>query len=172
MGFRTSPFHLLPEKRACWAALSPLGPPGARGRHTEPRTAGWEPGQAPPPPSPRPPKRAPAPSDWGWAWGFQDPGRGNSAVCWLRLETSPRGAPSLPAGLRGRPNPPRRGSWLRCGAEVGLALEGRLWLNSGDPGSSVGGPAGSGRLGRFHSAFLRSRALAEIRCPKSLIAAK
>lgn len=134
--------------------------------------AGWEPGQVPTPHPPCPPKRALAPSDWGWDWGSQDSGRGNSAVCWLRLETSPRGAPSRPPGLRGRPNPSRRGSRFCRWAEVVLILRGLVSAKLGGDRSLACWPGGPGCTVHSHSCLLRFPALAEIRCPEGLIPAK
>lgn len=129
-GFGKSPFHSLREESVFGSSLSlgASGSPWAANR--APRTAGRELGQTRCPHSPRPLERALAPSDWGWAWGFQDPGRGNSAVCWLRLETSPIGAPSLPTGLRGRPSPPRRGSCIAAGRS-GTLLRGLVMAKLG-----------------------------------------
>lgn len=105
-------------KRACSAILLPsrdLREP-VGGIQSPGRRAGNSAKQ--PFPFPRPPKRAPAPSDWGWTWVSHDSGRGNSAVYWLRLETSPRGAPSCTPVLVDGPNLSRRGNRLRPRTEV------------------------------------------------------
>lgn len=101
-------------------------------------------------PFPRPRRRAPAASDWGWTRVSHDPGRGNSAVYWLPLETSPRGAPSCTSGLVDGPNPSRSGSRLRPRTEV-LIVRGRVIAKLGGTRE----PTGSGCIGRPHSAFLR-----------------
>lgn len=125
-GPRTSPFQPLREKRKCLAALSRFRASGNQWAAYRAPGAGLRTPPSTPPHFPRPRKKARAPSDPGWAWGSQDPGRGNSAVCWLRLETSPRGAPFRPPGIGGRPNPPRRGSQLRPRTEVVLIFRRRV----------------------------------------------
>lgn len=122
--------------------------------------------------SPHPSVRATGASDWGWAWESQDPGRGNSAVCWLGLETSPRSPLPTLLGLAVVPTLQEEAARLAAGQQWCPFLAGPLPQNSGDRGFSMVGFAGSGCAGNSHCAFLWFRALAESRCLKGIISAK
>lgn len=151
------------EKRTSSAALLALGASGIRRQHEELRLGT---GPSASSPTPNAPRSVKAPSDWGRARGSKDPWWDNSAVCWIPSETSPRGAPSRPQGLPGRPNPGKT-SRLEVRAEKDPSLANycktpMVWIRAGlarrTPGSS--------------SVSLPPVTTGEIGCCEGLISAK
>lgn len=151
------------EKRTSSVALLALGPSGIRGQHEELRLGT---GPSTSSPTPNAPRSVKAPSDWGRARGSEDPWWDNSAVCWIPLETSPRGAPSRPQGLPGRPNLGKTSRLeVRAEKDPSLANYGKtpmVWIRAGlarrTPGSS--------------SVSLPPVTTGEIGCCEGLISAK
>lgn len=131
-----------------FGSLLSLGPPGALGGKQSPRTAGRE---SRPHASPfSPPSGESSAFGLGLGLGIPGPRAWQQRRLLASVGNFTYRRPSLPTGLRGRPNPPRRGSCIAAGRSGTLLRRAGDGKTRGGVGSSVGGPAGGpGCLGRF-----------------------